>query len=89
VDRIREGPLREWPTTTFDRICWHHSSGAQSSVTVKKIGRQREPTWPAGIWGPKIERVFMRKDGIVTERLAGDVDAHPIESRFLIDVKLE
>lgn len=88
-DWTGEGPPRVWPVTS-DRVLWRHASGSQTTVAIKKISRQREPTLPASDKELTMKRTFMKDlGGAVREKMEGDAEANNVDYRYLIDIKLE
>jgi hypothetical protein len=88
-DWTGKGPPRYWPVTS-DRVLWRHALGSQTTVTIKKISRQREPTLPASDKELTMKRTFMKDlGGAVREKMEGDAEANNVDYRYLIDIKLE
>jgi hypothetical protein len=89
VELSRREPWKIWPNTS-DRFFLRHSSGARTTVAIKKVGPLRESFLPADIRESTFERVVMKHTfNALTVRLVGEEEDHPVNYRYLIEVKLD
>lgn len=71
---------------TSDRVQHRHKSGAQTSVSMKKIGL-REAVRLSNIEGNMFERVFYHYEGMFIE--GWDKNMPRVDEKYLIELRLD